>query len=91
MDLVAVPRTRWAPSPRAQRLARHRRERSISAFTRVCDALWERIGVARCTPHPVALCAATLSRKGEGMIPQPGMELIESSCHRHKLAIVWHD
>src|SRR5215467_9009382 len=45
MDLVAVPRTRWAPSPRAQRLACQRRERSISAFTRVFDALWERVGV----------------------------------------------
>jgi hypothetical protein len=56
-----VPRTRWAPSPRAQRLACHRHERSISAFTRVFDALSERVGVrgafvgyglARCTPSP---------------------------------------
>jgi hypothetical protein len=46
-------------SPRAA--SRHKRERSISVFTRVFDALWERVGVrgafvgyrrARCTPSP---------------------------------------
>ena len=92
-----MPRTRWATSPRAQRLAWHGHERSIARFTRLFDALWARVGgegcfcrVRSCPLHPSPRrFAATLSHKGSD--PAARVELIEPSCHRHELASVRHE
>jgi hypothetical protein len=50
-----MPRSRWAPSPRAHRLPCLKLWRALSAFTRVFDALMERVGVrASCSRLPSA-------------------------------------
>src|SRR5215471_9195377 len=97
--MEAERQARWTPSPRAQRRACHRRERGISAFTRVFDALWERVGVrgafVGCPLHPSprrhsasktrvnALAAATLSHKG----PTRGEGTEHAACESPLIAL----